>query len=66
MIRAAQGGPDVGKTVHIVSSGLKAGATWHRVRILQDCRECCGGAPRAAVQSPQAGSTPQRGACGAC
>lgn len=38
-----QGGPDVGKTVHIVSSGLKAGATWHRVRILQDCRECCGG-----------------------
>lgn len=39
-----QGGPDVGKTVHVVSSGLKAGATWHRVRILQDCRECCGGA----------------------
>ncbi|KAL4422831.1 hypothetical protein ABPG75_009028 [Micractinium tetrahymenae] len=38
-----QGGPDAGKMVHIVSSGLKAGATWHRVRILQDCRECCGG-----------------------
>ncbi|KAL4448859.1 hypothetical protein ABPG77_007576 [Micractinium sp. CCAP 211/92] len=38
-----KGGPDVGKTVHVVSSGLKAGATWHRVRILQDCRECCGG-----------------------
>jgi acyl-CoA oxidase len=31
------------KQVHVLSSGLKAAATWHRVRILQDCRECCGG-----------------------
>ena len=31
------------KRVHVLSSGLKAAATWHRVRILQDCRECCGG-----------------------
>lgn len=38
-----QGGPDAAKQIHIVSSGLKAGATWHRVKILQDCRECCGG-----------------------
>ncbi|KAI7838260.1 hypothetical protein COHA_007949 [Chlorella ohadii] len=38
-----KGGPDAGKQIHIVSSGLKAGATWHRVKILQDCRECCGG-----------------------
>jgi len=35
--------PDVAKQVHVLSSGLKAAATWHRVRILQDCRECCGG-----------------------
>lgn len=38
-----KGGPEAGKQVHVVSSGLKAAATWHRVRILQDCRECCGG-----------------------
>lgn len=38
-----KGGPDAAKQIHIVSSGLKAGATWHRVKILQDCRECCGG-----------------------
>ncbi|PSC76022.1 acyl-oxidase [Micractinium conductrix] len=38
-----KGGAEAAKTVHIVSSGLKAGATWSRVRILQDCRECCGG-----------------------
>lgn len=31
------------KQVHVLSSGLKAAATWHRTRILQDCRECCGG-----------------------
>lgn len=31
------------KRVHVLSSGLKAAATWHRVQILQDCRECCGG-----------------------
>lgn len=32
-----------GKQIHVISSGLKAGATWHRVEILQACRECCGG-----------------------
>ena len=31
------------KAVHVLSSGLKAAATWNRVEILQDCRECCGG-----------------------
>ena len=35
--------PEDAKTIHVVSSGLKAGATWHRVEILQACRECCGG-----------------------
>jgi acyl-CoA oxidase len=37
-----QGG-EAAKRVHVDSSGLKAAATWHRVRILQDARECCGG-----------------------
>lgn len=27
----------------MLSSGLKAAATWSRVDILQNCRECCGG-----------------------
>lgn len=40
---AAQRRPADGKLVHVESSGLKAAATWHRVQILQDCRECCGG-----------------------
>ena len=31
------------KTVHIMSAGLKAAATWSKVDILQKCRECCGG-----------------------
>eukprot|EP00879_Flechtneria_rotunda_P009942 GHRR01010397.1.p1 GENE.GHRR01010397.1~~GHRR01010397.1.p1 ORF type:complete len:600 (+),score=211.63 GHRR01010397.1:456-2255(+) len=31
------------KLVHVLSSGLKAAATWSRVEILQQCRECCGG-----------------------
>lgn len=31
------------KQIHVLSAGLKAAATWHRVQILQDCRECCGG-----------------------
>ena len=40
---AAQGNPHDGKTIHVLSSGLKAAATWSRVEILQHCRECCGG-----------------------
>jgi len=35
--------PADAKLVHIRSSGLKAASTWHRVEILQACRECCGG-----------------------
>lgn len=31
------------KQIHVLSSGLKAAATWTRVEILQNCRECCGG-----------------------
>ena len=31
------------KLIHVLSSGLKAAATWLRVDGLQDCRECCGG-----------------------
>jgi acyl-CoA oxidase len=34
---------EASKQVHVLSSGLKAAATWHRTAILQDCRECCGG-----------------------
>lgn len=40
---ASNNSPQIAKKVHVLSSGLKAAATWHRVRILQDCRECCGG-----------------------
>lgn len=39
----AGGNAEAAKQVHVMSSGLKAAATWHRVKILQDCRECCGG-----------------------
>ena len=35
--------PKNAKLIHIMSSGLKAGATWSRGEILQLCRECCGG-----------------------
>ena len=35
--------PKEGKLLHIMSSGLKAGATWSRAETLQLCRECCGG-----------------------
>ncbi len=44
--------PEDAKFVHVRSSGLKAAATWHRVEILQACRECCGGmgAPSVARQ----------------
>eukprot|EP00475_Leptophrys_vorax_P039299 TRINITY_DN7077_c0_g1_i1.p1 TRINITY_DN7077_c0_g1~~TRINITY_DN7077_c0_g1_i1.p1 ORF type:complete len:618 (-),score=136.99 TRINITY_DN7077_c0_g1_i1:615-2258(-) len=31
------------KELHILASGLKPAATWHRVRVLQECREACGG-----------------------
>ena len=44
-LAAAPGGGSAAdaRAVHVLSSGLKAAATWHRVRVLQDCRECCGG-----------------------
>ncbi|KAG2490905.1 hypothetical protein HYH03_010818 [Edaphochlamys debaryana] len=35
--------PADAKAIHILSSGLKAAATWSRVQVMQDCRECCGG-----------------------
>ena len=35
--------PPDAKAVHVLSSCLKAGATWTRVRCQQDARECCGG-----------------------
>ena len=35
--------PKDAKAIHILSSGIKAAATWGRVEILQHCRECCGG-----------------------
>ena len=40
---AAKGDPQDAKAIHVLSSGLKAAATWSRVDILQNCRECCGG-----------------------
>eukprot|EP00798_Chlamydomonas_sp_ICE-L_P021822 gene21822-28848_t len=35
--------PQDAKIVHVLSSGVKAAATWSRVETLQNCRECCGG-----------------------
>ncbi|XP_071735800.1 acyl-coenzyme A oxidase 3, peroxisomal-like [Rutidosis leptorrhynchoides] len=35
--------PESIKTVHVVSSALKATLTWHSMRTLQECREACGG-----------------------
>ncbi|PWA57324.1 acyl-CoA oxidase 3 [Artemisia annua] len=35
--------PESTKTVHVVSSALKAVLTWHCMRTLQECREACGG-----------------------
>ena len=35
--------PKDAKAIHILSSGIKAAATWGRVEILQHSRECCGG-----------------------
>ncbi|GJX98813.1 acyl-coenzyme A oxidase 3, peroxisomal-like protein [Tanacetum coccineum] len=34
--------PESTKTVHVVSSALKAVLTWHCMRTLQECREACG------------------------
>ncbi|KAL9243776.1 hypothetical protein vseg_017623 [Gypsophila vaccaria] len=35
--------PETNKTIHVVSSALKATLTWHNMRALQECREACGG-----------------------
>ncbi|XP_071705503.1 acyl-coenzyme A oxidase 3, peroxisomal-like [Rutidosis leptorrhynchoides] len=35
--------PESIKTVHVVSSALKATLTWHAMRTLQECTETCGG-----------------------
>ncbi|WCJ30874.1 Acyl-coenzyme A oxidase 3 peroxisomal [Euphorbia peplus] len=35
--------PKTNKTLHVVSSALKAIFTWHELRTLQECREACGG-----------------------
>ena len=39
----AAGRPADGKLIHILSSGIKAAATWTKVDVLQQCREACGG-----------------------
>ncbi|KAJ0091317.1 hypothetical protein Patl1_14639 [Pistacia atlantica] len=31
------------KTIHVILSAFKATFTWHNQRILQECREACGG-----------------------
>eukprot|EP00474_Spongospora_subterranea_P001708 CRZ02166.1 hypothetical protein [Spongospora subterranea] len=31
------------KDLHVLASGIKPLSTWHRQRVLQTCRECCGG-----------------------
>jgi hypothetical protein len=31
--------PQDAKAIHVLSSGVKAAATWSRVEALQDCRE---------------------------
>uniref|UniRef100_A0A803MW07 Acyl-coenzyme A oxidase n=1 Tax=Chenopodium quinoa TaxID=63459 RepID=A0A803MW07_CHEQI len=35
--------PVTNKTIHVVSSALKAMLTWHSMRTLQECHEACGG-----------------------
>jgi acyl-CoA oxidase len=42
---AVAGGEEMerAKQVHVMSSGIKAAATWCKVDGLQKCRECCGG-----------------------
>jgi acyl-CoA oxidase len=34
--------PQDAKAIHVLSSGVKAAATWSRVEALQDCREVGG------------------------
>lgn len=40
--RYAAGDAD-GREIEAMAAGLKAYASWHATRTLQDCRECCGG-----------------------
>lgn len=35
--------PEMNKVIHVVSSALKATASWHNMQTLQECREACGG-----------------------
>ena len=35
--------PRKAKLLHVMSSGIKAAATWSRAETMQHCRECCGG-----------------------
>ncbi|KMZ58548.1 Acyl-CoA oxidase [Zostera marina] len=35
--------PATTKSIHVYSSALKASITWNNMRILQECRETCGG-----------------------
>uniref|UniRef100_A0A2P2JHP5 Acyl-coenzyme A oxidase n=2 Tax=Rhizophora mucronata TaxID=61149 RepID=A0A2P2JHP5_RHIMU len=35
--------PETIKTLHVISSALKATLSWHNMRTLQECREACGG-----------------------
>ncbi|KAF5732591.1 acyl-coenzyme A oxidase 3 peroxisomal-like [Tripterygium wilfordii] len=35
--------PESSKTIHVFSSAFKATLTWHNMRLLQECREACGG-----------------------
>jgi hypothetical protein len=39
----AAGRPADAKLIHILSSGIKAAATWTKIDVLQQCREACGG-----------------------
>lgn len=41
-VRYAAGGADT-REIEAMAAGLKAYASWHATRTLQDCRECCGG-----------------------
>jgi len=34
---------DTDPYIHLLSSAMKAAATWTRLDVLQNCRECCGG-----------------------